>query len=433
MSSELSENNNTSQPFVFWLVIFYMFLAYTHATDVYPSLGNINFQRMVMLVLLFSVFVTKNKSQKKSAINVIIVLYLLVLYLASALSPMSEIAFTATNDYLKFIVFYFVIITVINTEEQFKLLVVWFFLISFLYVMMTLREFYFFGQNIYDMGVVRLTGWDPSTGPNGFALKAAYSLPFGAIVLKKGFFTELRIFKYKILTEKYFRLIVAVVYFPLTVLAIFLTNSRSGLVALAVFVLFMLFKSKHKFKILILLVAIAPLTYQAIPDESKARYGTLLGFVGIDEKPSFEKSKVEKWSTASAEGRLVGLERGMEIFMEKPMFGVGPGVFAFVSGTREQTHNLLAQLAAEAGIFALILFALLIFMIYKRYRRMQKNESSVYSNIASASIQTLVLLLFASIVAHTMLEFIWLFMAAISVLGTHFMEQQERKKEQSVL
>jgi O-antigen ligase len=425
MTPEKSTDQEATQPLIFWLIIFYLFLETTHATDIYSFLGDINFQRIVMLFILGTLLITKDKIYKPSNINTIIILYLCILYTASIFSLNSDVAFAVSYNYLKLVLFYFVIILCINNEKQLSLFIFFYFIICFFYILMSLREFYFYGQNIYDMGVLRLTAWDPGTGPNAFALQVAYSLPFGALLLKKESIGEIKIFKHDVLSGKYFRYILIFAYFPSAIWSIILTNSRSGLVALFLFLIMLVLRTKYRIRILLLSFVAIALIFNMLPEETKERYNVLLTITGIEHESSQQQTQVERWSTHSAKGREIGFKRGMEIFSEHPILGVGPGVYQLVSGTGEQTHNLLAQLASEAGIFAIILFAALIIAMFRRFNIMKNSGSYALKGIAIASSDTLILMLFAGVVAHTMLEFIWLQMAAIGVLGSYFIQLEK--------
>jgi O-antigen ligase len=69
--------------------------------------------------------------------------------------------------------------------------------------------------------------------------------------------------------------------------------------------------------------------------------------------------------TGSREARRVVMQEGIDTFIEYPLTGVGAGQFKNYNppGRKErwrETHNALIQVAAETGIFGLIVFSFLI-------------------------------------------------------------------------
>jgi O-antigen ligase len=78
--------------------------------------------------------------------------------------------------------------------------------------------------------------------------------------------------------------------------------------------------------------------------------------------------------TGSAVDRRALFDRAVAVTARHPLFGVGPGNFAVVSGMSfardwHGTHNSYLQLSSEAGIPALILFLLILKQTFSNVRR----------------------------------------------------------------
>jgi O-antigen ligase len=80
--------------------------------------------------------------------------------------------------------------------------------------------------------------------------------------------------------------------------------------------------------------------------------------------------------TGSAQERQRLLQRSLEVTLAHPIFGVGPGQFAEISGSWLQTHNTYTQFSAEAGIPSLILFVMLFGAAFKSLRSV-RNQGQV--------------------------------------------------------
>jgi O-antigen ligase len=71
---------------------------------------------------------------------------------------------------------------------------------------------------------------------------------------------------------------------------------------------------------------------------------------------------------ASAQARQQIFWRSIEVTMEHPLFGVGPGNFEQVSGQWHTTHNSLTLMSSEGGVPAMILYGLILWCGFKNLR-----------------------------------------------------------------
>lgn len=70
----------------------------------------------------------------------------------------------------------------------------------------------------------------------------------------------------------------------------------------------------------------------------------------------------------SSELRLVMWERGLELFKQSPIFGIGFGVYRlkdFGTGLKD-THNIYIKILAEQGIIGIILFFLVVIAMFRQ-------------------------------------------------------------------
>jgi hypothetical protein len=66
------------------------------------------------------------------------------------------------------------------------------------------------------------------------------------------------------------------------------------------------------------------------------------------------------------------LWRSIEVTLEHPLFGVGPGNFEVTSGVWHVTHNSYTQMSSEGGIPALVLFIVILSYGFKNLRRAKR-------------------------------------------------------------
>lgn len=139
------------------------------------------------------------------------------------------------------------------------------------------------------------------------------------------------------------------------VYAVFLTASRGGAIALVVVALVCLWQLGVKSRrfYLLLLVPVAMLV--------------ILLYGGNSLRERFEQTTIDPESnyhstsaSMSAQQRKELLFKSLKVTAQHPLFGVGPGNFAIVSGVWLATHNSYTQMSAEGGIPAFLLYVLIL-------------------------------------------------------------------------
>ncbi|MGH9475587.1 MAG: O-antigen ligase family protein [Terriglobales bacterium] len=148
----------------------------------------------------------------------------------------------------------------------------------------------------------------------------------------------------------------------LALLAIVSTFSRGGFLALVatVLALAIMFRGKMRALIVFLIVA-GGLALAAMPGSSyMRRLSTIL-------HPSADQ-------TGSAQIREALLHRSVQIALEHPLLGIGPGEFQVVSGSWHTSHNTYLELGAEAGIPALAVFLAILWQGFKNLHRLHVEQ-----------------------------------------------------------
>ena len=265
--------------------------------------------------------------------NLWLFLFFVSLIISTVFSKNIDISKDLVYDYFKLLLFYYIVINTVNNEKYLKLFILSFFIISYIYVILSLREFFFYGQHVYDMGVTRLIGWDKSTGPNRYAITIASSLPFARVVANMKLFDELDFVKKSIagsnkirliyflllkrltLSEKILKLI-SLSYLLISILSIILTQSRTGFVCLLVFLFSNVIRTRKKFLMISFILISSLISFQFISEQGKERI--FVAFDAIDNSYEGNSPKTES-SFVSAQGRLIGLRKGFEIFLQNPL------------------------------------------------------------------------------------------------------------------
>jgi O-antigen ligase len=153
-------------------------------------------------------------------------------------------------------------------------------------------------------------------------------------------------------------------YLPVAMWALLLTGSRTGLLALAMVLAGIWWKSQHKLTIAAIVVVTAVSVFPILPDDLKDRYESL---VSSDTKNS-----------ATAGERNTALKSSLMVASRRPLFGHGLGTSGEANanfGTSEQpAHNLYAEVAEELGFLGLLLFLGFMITLCKEVNRARANS-----------------------------------------------------------
>jgi O-antigen ligase len=76
----------------------------------------------------------------------------------------------------------------------------------------------------------------------------------------------------------------------------------------------------------------------------------------------------------SIEARQMLLRKSVVVALTHPLFGVGPGCFTLLDVGWAVAHNTYTELAAEAGIPALVLFLMAIGAAFKNITQVRKSQ-----------------------------------------------------------
>jgi O-antigen ligase len=436
----------------------YLFLLIFRPYEYWPWLGDLRIERVYMLCFMVIVFLYKDKRFLPSPINIALIFFGFALILSGLFSISWDTSWKIIEDYLKFFIFYFMIILCIKDEKDFQFIIVAFIGVMFLYVGKSAWEFFFHGRYVYRMGIMRMVGIDVTYGnPNAFAATICYSLPLTWAMIRYRF------------DNAWLRLAFWA-YIALALVAIVYTGSRSGMVTALLFFFLVLLTTKRKILATSLFSVALILTWHVMPLDLQNRF--LSTFT--------DDVDVTAGAISSAEGRMEGFKHGWYLFTNNPLTGIGPGNFPLSWPIAKNAHNLFGQVLGELGLLGALSFALLVLMILfknkriiKPYKAIHKSEVNYrappdssyvphgyppvskvpkpllaqtanpevgetpaatgglgmkslafYSLVALAIIQTIILMLFKGWGDHNLYRYTWLLLAALTVLGSHLFNQE---------
>lgn len=142
------------------------------------------------------------------------------------------------------------------------------------------------------------------------------------------------------------------------VYAIYLTQSRAGLLSLIVAAAFCLwdFSIRGRRRYLLAIVPVTVLVLGLLVGQGlRNRFDAIFSESNQSQQSAYE----------SAQARREIFIKSLEVTATHPFLGIGPGNFPIISGSWHVTHNSYTQMSAEAGIPALLLYVLILWRGFK--------------------------------------------------------------------
>jgi O-antigen ligase len=217
--------------------------------------------------------------------------------------------------------------------------------------------------------------------------------------------------------------------FPLMLMALIKSLSRSGMIALFIAYGGVFMRSKRKALIILMAAIMLPATYFTLSDIQKDRYLSIVS------------SNTRQGATAS--GRIEGLGIDLGIALKRPLFGHGLGTSAetkyHLIGNGQLAHDLYLEVAQELGFVGLALFLLFLKRIVDNFRLVKRKlaamgRSDPYIARLVEALQVWMLVsLFFSLASYGLSEWTWYFFAGISLAVVRVVnaEQTAQAREQS--
>ncbi len=397
-----------------YLVAIYMFFFIFRPFEYWPILGEYRIERVYMLFLLSALCFWQGKKYFPHTINRLVLLFFAVMAASTAWALHVDVAYEATFEFFKLMVFFFVLVLTLRDERDLKFFILAYLGIMSIYVGKSAWEFFVHDRHVFRMGIRRMVGVDTTYGdPNSFAASIAYSLPF--------LWAMLRLYW----RDNPWIRTALIGYGVLAAVAVVFTGSRSGMLICLLFLVLAWWESARRFAGLIVLAGALVLGWHYTPEDLKYRFLSTF-YKGV--------APAAAAADTSAEGRLDGLFHGIQIFFENPVMGVGPGNFPYTWERAMSSHNLYGQLLGELGAVGFIAFFLLVWTIYRTHRRnrlrideLQGGDSMAGYDpglrlmrlLSVASVQTLILLLFNGNFGHNLYRYNWLWIGVIAIVTAH--------------
>lgn len=332
-------------------------------------------------------------------------------------------ALVTANDLAKTFVFFFCFINLITCPKELRRFL-WVYVIGIGFE--AASSLWAYGAHPYfAQGIQRATSLEVTWGdPNSTAANLALTVPVLAVLLKG--------------TRGFLGKSLLVGFGALYLICIVMTGSRGGVVITVVVLVGLALQSSRRVFLIPALLGCLALAWIVVPPEYQERYRTLQELPQDLTSNNLSSSQAE-----SAQGRLIGFEVAMQMFVDRPILGVGCGDFAAAWWARDlpysyhglkgwhQPHNLPGQLLSELGLLGALSFGFFIFTILGQGRAVRRALQALHNpahqwliSLTNAVVVVLVALFTGGLSGHNLYRYNWYLAGALIVVIARMAEEE---------
>jgi len=391
-----------------WLLIGYMWLFIHRPFEIWPVFGTIRLERTYMILTILYWLTTRPALPSRNRLHLYMALFILAILASWLASPYQQRGTAAMENYLKYAVFYALVVTSVRNVKGLRTILVGHLCVIALYMAHTLRE-YFCGNVWYAQGIMRMRSLGSTFSDcNDFAGLVVIGLPFAWVLWYEW-------------TDRWKRGLL-LGYLAMSGYCIILTASRMGACGFGLAVGMAAVASPKRWRLVAIFPLLFAVLWAVLPAKHQQRYLTIFG--GTYEAAG-------QGTVTGQRFRVGGLERGLELFDQRPLLGFGPQATGQVVGTGMMPHNLYGQLLGELGIAGAVAFGLMVLGVgqnafeARRMARQQGAEDDLlpYRTVVAMA-AAYVLLLFMGWGFNFLLWHVWLWYGGFQVVALCCLKMQ---------
>jgi O-antigen ligase len=378
---------------------------------VFPQLAALHADTLLAGFLLVSLIIHKKvKGERFIFLRERMTLLMVMMAMALALSVPASVwpsnSFKALTDFLRTIMYYLLIINIVTDEKRLKVFI-WIFVIVSGYDAISSAIAYFRGTLVFAQGIERaesLSGSDPNT----LAVNLVLGIPFMVVAF--------------VWTRNNLVRLVPLGLAAAAIFTVAITGSRSGVIGLVIVMFFIWLLSPKRIVTASVFLLVLAIGWVVLPPQYQKRYSSIFS------------SEIDP----STQGRFDAWKAGVNMFVARPLTGVGVGNFAvaFASGdysdrgTWLKAHSMYVQLIAELGIVGVLAFVpLVIYLMRRNFRLRKKLKQEGINNdlvkwVSYAVTCSVGALFFTAIFGHSLFRLHWYWCCGLTVVLWSLVDKQ---------
>lgn len=368
-----------------------------------PLLGVIRFDLLLICVLMY-LAIQKSTERIKYKSETDRLLKSMILYSILTIPFVQWPGSVITHgipEFIKAIVFYYFTIAFVNTRKDLAKFVLVFVVCQLFRI---LEPLYLHITEGYWGSLASMANWEylerlsgapyDIVNPNGLAFIVCTVLPF----------------MYFLASMSWVHRAAFLVLTPTCLYVLVLTGSRTGVLALIVIFLAILFRAKRRLIVGIFGIVVVVTVFPLLSADMQDRY---LSTFGGGEK-----------NEATAEGRAEGVKASFLLAARRPIFGHGLGTSREVNANfgevDQPAHNLYAEVAQELGLAGLVILVLFLKSIFSGFakcrREYARQDAGLFlPKVVDAMEVWLIMNLLFSFASYGLSSYEWYLLGGLSV------------------
>ena len=387
-----------AESFAFWAICGYLFLEYVRPQSIYPAIDILPWTQLALIGALFAGIFDKSVKWVESPVNFWIVVFLTIILISSIFSYWPSISFKNLENLYIWVIIYFLIVNIVNTERRFYIFICIFFLASFKLSLSLSITWANRGFSFTDWGLRGPPGFFQNSGELSIQMLVFWPLAWAFAVYSKPYIGK---FKYYVL-----------LMMPVTAIMVILgASSRGAQLALIAQLIAFNYKSFFKPKVLCVCVILFSILWFFLPEEQKDRFQS----IGDDR---------------TSQQRILYWENGVEMINDHPFLGVG--FFNYVPyyeiayrkdmlyKSAELPHNIFIQVGTDAGYIGISIFLILLAYAFLKSREtvrsLRQRDSLFYIFPVGLNVSLLGFLIAGQFVTVAYYPFFWIHISLVVVV-----------------
>lgn len=338
-----------SEHFSFWMICCYIFFEYVRPQSIIPAIDILPWAQVFIILSAIGLLVAPGRKWVSNPANKWMILFYVVIVMSSMQAYWPEVSYKHLADFYTWLIIYFLIINIVNTEKRF--------FIFLLIIMVASFKISLFGARTWAMRGFSFTSWG-MMGPAGYFQNS------GELAIQMVVFSGMSWFFF-IATKPYLTTVKKWLVGSFSVTAamtVMASSSRGGQLALLAQIYQIFFRGKIGFRTILLVCVASGLLYVLLPDEQMARFED----IGTDR---------------TSQQRLLYWEHGWDMMKDYPVLGVGYFNFApyyeqhypedMLYENAQLPHNIFVQVGTDTGFVGLFIYIMLIFSVFSNGKKIR--------------------------------------------------------------
>jgi putative inorganic carbon (hco3(-)) transporter len=334
------------QPASYWFIVLYLFFEYVRPQSIYSAIYGWPFAFWSIALAAGSLVVEKGRKLRPwTPADTMLAVFTVIVLLSSILAVTPRASFNNLSDYLNWVLIYFLITTIVNTERRFLV-----FMLAFLVYCTKMSQHGFrawiasgFSPSSYGVGCA--PGFFQNSGECGIQMSMFFPIALFFVIALKPYWGRGKFWLF--------------VFMPASAaISMVSSSSRGALVGLAAVLVWLTARNPKNLRALVGAALVAGVVWVLVPEAQKDRLSQM------GEDPT-SLTRLRYWADAR------------EIMKEYPVLGIGYANWYTYYRRRynaagQLVHNVFYQAGAELGFIGLGAFIGLILVTFHTNRKTRR-------------------------------------------------------------